>query len=33
MWHGTDYNYNFLFGGKDVDIIDLNYKKEWDVYV
>jgi len=22
--------YNFLLGGRDADIIDLNYKKEWD---
>jgi len=23
--------YNILLGGRDADIIDLNYKKEWDV--
>ena len=23
--------YNFLLGGRDADIIDLNYKKEWDI--
>jgi len=23
--------YNFLLGGREADIIDLNYKKEWDV--
>jgi len=23
--------YNFLLDGKDADIIDINYKKEWDV--
>jgi len=23
--------YNFFLGGKDTDIIDLNYKKEWDI--
>jgi len=23
--------YNFLLGGRDADIIDLNYKKEWNV--
>ena len=23
--------YKFLLGGKDSDIIDLNYKKEWDI--
>jgi len=23
--------YNFFPGGRDADIIDLNYKKEWDV--
>jgi len=23
--------YNFLLGGRDVDIIDLNYKREWDI--
>jgi hypothetical protein len=23
--------YNFLLGERDADIIDLNYKKEWDV--
>jgi len=23
--------YNFLLGGKDADIIDLNYKKEWNI--
>ena len=23
--------YNFLLGGRDTDIIDLNYKKEWDI--
>jgi len=21
--------YNFLLGGRDADIIDINYKKEW----
>ena len=25
--------YNFLLGGRDADIIDLNYKKEWDIFV
>jgi len=25
--------YNFLLGGRDTDITDLNYKKEWDVFV
>ena len=28
MWYRL---FNFLLGGRDVDIIDLNYKKEWDV--
>jgi len=28
MWYWL---YNFLLGGRDADIIDLNYKKEWDV--
>ena len=23
--------YNFLIGGRDVYIIDLNYKREWDI--
>ena len=23
--------YNFLLGGRDADIIDLNYKKEWNI--
>jgi len=23
--------YNFLLGGRDTDIIDLNYKKEWNI--
>jgi len=23
--------YNFLHGGRDTDIIDLNYKKEWNI--
>jgi hypothetical protein len=23
--------YNFLLGGRDADIIDFNYKKEWDI--
>ena len=23
--------YNFLLGGRDADIIDINYKKEWDI--
>ena len=23
--------YNFLLGGRDADIIDLNYKKEWHI--
>ena len=23
--------YNFLLDGRDTDIIDLNYKKEWDI--
>ena len=23
--------YNFLLGGRNADIIDLNYKKEWDI--
>jgi len=23
--------YNFLLGGRDADIIDLNHKKEWDI--
>ena len=23
--------FNFLLGGRDADIIDLNYKREWDV--
>jgi len=23
--------YNFLLGGRVADIIDLNYKKEWDI--
>ena len=23
--------YNFLFGRRDTDIIDINYKKEWNV--
>ena len=23
--------YNFLIDGRDADVIDLNYKKEWDV--
>jgi len=23
--------YNFLLGGRDAEIIDLNYKKDWDV--
>jgi len=23
--------YNFLFGGRDTDRIDLNYKKEWNI--
>jgi len=23
--------YNFLLGGRGADIIDLDYKKEWDV--
>ena len=23
--------YNFLLGGRDVDKIDLNYKKEWNI--
>jgi len=23
--------YNFFLGGRNIDIIDLNYKKEWDV--
>ena len=25
--------YNFLFDGGDADIIDLNYKKEWECFV
>ena len=25
--------YNFLLGGRVADIIDLNYKKEWDIFV
>jgi len=28
MWYPL---YNFLLGGRDENIIDLNYKKEWDV--
>jgi len=28
MWYRL---FNFLLGGRDVDIIDLNYKKEWDI--
>ena len=27
-WYGL---YNFLLGGRDANIIDLNYKKEWDI--
>jgi len=30
IWYGTYYITSF-FGGRDVDIIDLNYEKEWDV--
>ena len=26
-------SYNFLLDGRDADIIDLNYKKEWDVLI
>ena len=25
--------FNFLLGGRDADIIDLNYKKKWDAFV
>jgi len=25
--------YNFLLGGRDADVIDLNYKKEWNIFV
>jgi len=25
--------YNFLLGGRDTDIIDLDYKKEWECFV
>ena len=28
MWYRL---YNFLLGGRDADIIDLNYKKEWNI--
>jgi len=28
MWYWL---YNFLLDGWDEDIIDLNYKKEWDI--
>ena len=27
-WHRL---YNFLLGGREADIIDLNYKKEWNI--
>jgi hypothetical protein len=30
MWRSTDYIY-FLLGERDADIIDINYKKKWDV--
>jgi len=31
MLRGTDYITSF-FGGRDADIIDLNYKKEWGIF-
>ena len=30
MWYRL---YNFLLGGRDAYIIDLNYKKEWNIFV
>jgi len=29
MWHGTDYLTSFR-GGRDANLINLNYEKEWD---
>jgi len=25
--------YNFFLGVRDADITDLNYKKEWDIFI